>query len=52
MLTLTKSKYFVLRNKVALLKRRRSEHGTRNHNQIIFKKVFAIENVDQKMNFL
>ena len=51
-LTLIKSKYFVLHNKVALLKRRRSERGTRNHNQIIFRKVLAIENVDQKMNFL
>ena len=40
--------------KVALLTRRRSEQGTRNHHPGIFRKVWTkyIENVDQKMNFL
>ena len=44
----------VLHAKVALLMRRRSELGTRNCHQIIFRKVWTryIENVDQKMNFL
>ena len=48
--------FHVLRNKVALLMRRRSEQGTRNCHQPIFRKVFIIciyiENVDQKMDFL
>ena len=41
--------------KVALLMRKRSERGTRNQHQRIFRfKVWAmyIENVDQNMNFL
>ena len=44
----------VLHNKVALLMRRRSEPGTRNCHQIIFRRVWTIyiENVNQKMNFL
>ena len=43
----------VLNNKVALLTRKRSERGTRNYRQIIFRKVWTmyIENVDQKINF-
>ena len=57
-LTVDNVKIFcVLHNKVAMLSRRLSERGTRNHYQIIFRKVLKpygmhIENVDQKMNFL
>ena len=44
----------VLHGKIALLMRERSEQGTRNCHQIIFRKVRAIyiEDVDQKMNSL
>ena len=44
----------VLHDKVALLMRKRSVRGTRNHYQRIFRNVWAIyiENVDQEMNFL
>ena len=42
--------FHVLHNKVALLLRRRSKRGTRNHHQIIFSKVWTIyiENAGQK----
>ena len=45
---------YVLHDKVTLLRRRRSERGTRNCHQRMFRKVWTtyIENVDQKMNFL
>ena len=44
----------VLHDKVALLMRRGSLPGTRNCDQIIFRKVWTIyrENINQKMNFL
>ena len=47
-------KLHVLHDKVALLIRKCFERGTRNHHQIIFRKVWTmyIENVDQKINFL
>ena len=46
--------FHVLHNQGALLMKRRSEWGTRNCHQVIFRKVWTIhkENVDQKMNLL
>ena len=44
----------LLHGNVAMLMRKHSEWGTRNHHQRIFRKVWImyIESVDQKMNFL
>ena len=53
-LTLTKLKYFISdRVMLHLLAARRSEQGTRNRHEIVFRMVWTIymENVDEKMNF-
>ena len=46
--------FHVLHNQGAPLMKRRSEWGTRNCLQVIFRKVWTIhiENVDQKINLL